>query len=92
MTAPPHCANHPASPGIALCIGCSRVLCGACTTRIQGRNLCVSCLADELDASEVAESQVGPVFVLAVHFAAGLGLVLTVLALAGVGLALHALG
>ena len=39
-----HCVNHGAVPGIGVCVGCRRVVCEACTTRLQGRNFCVECL------------------------------------------------
>ncbi len=92
MTPPPPCVNHPVSPGIALCVSCRHVLCGVCTTRIQGRNLCVSCLADELGDSDTARPPVGRTFAVAVHLAAGFGLILSVAVLAVFGLALHAVG
>ncbi len=58
------CHNHPHTPGIGLCVLCRRVVCEACTTRLQGRNTCRSCLdarrealADkDIDGSEVGLS------------------------------------
>jgi hypothetical protein len=44
----PACVHHPESRGVAQCVTCQVVLCGVCTTRIQGRNLCARCLAAEL--------------------------------------------
>jgi len=38
------CATHPQSPGVAVCVSCSAVVCAECTTRLQGRNFCAACL------------------------------------------------
>jgi len=40
-----HCANHDGVPGIGVCVDCTKVVCEACTTRLQGRNFCADCLA-----------------------------------------------
>jgi hypothetical protein len=87
----PHCLQHPDVPGIALCVLCGTVLCGACATRIQGRNLCAVCLAAELTSAEEAPGASS------LHRALVLGAVvfggLVVMAvIAGLGVALHALG
>ncbi|MCO4773733.1 MAG: hypothetical protein KDA24_27120 [Deltaproteobacteria bacterium] len=85
------CANHPGSPAVALCVGCGDVLCAACSTRIQGRNLCARCVAGELARPpEASQSSLLPRLV-AYGGAAG-GAVLLIAVLAGLGLALHTLG
>lgn len=38
------CQVHPTRSGIAVCMGCSIVLCEACSTRIDGINHCKACL------------------------------------------------
>jgi hypothetical protein len=40
-----HCANHQGVPGIGVCVDCKKVVCEPCTTRLQGRNFCASCLS-----------------------------------------------
>lgn len=87
----PTCARHPAAPAIALCVGCGDALCSACTTRLQGRNVCDTCLARSLggDApSEQAPGWAAGVLLLLVP----LGGVALVAAFGGLGWALHALG
>jgi len=91
VTAAPTCAHHSAAPGIAQCVGCGTVLCGACTTRIQGRNLCAACLAGEL-APGPAGSATSFAFDASIYLAPVLGLAVLLLLLAGAGLALRSLG
>ncbi len=91
MTAAPTCVHHPDAPGIAQCVGCGEVICAACTTRIQGRNLCAGCLAGELALGPAASSTSTP-FDVSVHAASALGLVVLVAMLAGAGLVLRSLG
>lgn len=43
------CANHPDRAAIGICVSCQKVVCASCSTRLQGRNFCRSCL--ELRAS-----------------------------------------
>ncbi len=38
------CANHAERPAIGVCVSCRKLVCGACTTRLQGRNFCLDCL------------------------------------------------
>lgn len=38
------CETHPQNPGVAACVRCSAVVCSDCTTRLQGRNFCATCL------------------------------------------------
>lgn len=38
------CANHPQQPAIGLCVDCGALVCAACVTRLQGRNVCPDCL------------------------------------------------
>ena len=87
----PSCANHDGVSGIALCVGCGAVLCAACTTRIQGRNLCVACVAGELGEEPRPNKGAGIVGVV-VTVGAVLGLGVLVSVLSAVGLLLHALG
>lgn len=48
-TAPVHsaaaCANHPRREAIGVCVTCRKQVCGECTTKVDGVNHCVSCLA-----------------------------------------------
>jgi hypothetical protein len=39
------CANHADRAAVGVCVSCRKLVCGACTTRLQGRNFCVDCLA-----------------------------------------------
>jgi len=39
-----YCQEHPESPGVGVCVACRKVVCGLCTTRLQGRNFCGPCL------------------------------------------------
>jgi hypothetical protein len=48
-----NCLIHNDAPGIGICVSCRRVVCDACSTRLQGRNFCSECLADR--ASQGAE-------------------------------------
>ena len=89
MNSGSHCVNHPGAAGIALCVGCRSVLCGSCTTRIQGRNLCAECV--EADLEEQAEPSRGA-WGVAVHLAVVAGGLIAVSAVAAAGFALHALG
>ena len=38
------CETHPQNLGVAACVRCSSVVCSDCTTRLQGRNFCATCL------------------------------------------------
>lgn len=40
-----NCVFHPDVPGIGICVSCRRVVCDACSTRLQGRNFCSECLS-----------------------------------------------
>jgi len=39
------CANHPRREAIGICVKCRTQVCGECTTKVDGINYCVSCLA-----------------------------------------------
>ncbi len=39
------CANHPRREAIGICVRCRKQVCGECTTKVDGINHCVSCLA-----------------------------------------------
>jgi len=91
VNAPTHCVHHPAVLGIALCVRCREALCGACTTRIQGRNLCAACVAQSLDTEDAVVS-VSALGVTGVYFAVASGAAIIVGVLTGLGVALHALG
>jgi hypothetical protein len=39
------CANHPRREAIGICVRCRTQVCGECTTKVDGINYCVSCLA-----------------------------------------------
>ncbi len=45
------CRNHPDRPAVAACMRCRAAICGDCTTKLQGVNHCVSCLAKRAAAS-----------------------------------------
>ncbi len=55
----PACVHHPDARGVAQCVMCHDVLCGGCSTRIRGRNLCARCLAAQL-APAVSHDQDPP--------------------------------
>lgn len=38
------CANHVGQAAVGVCVSCRKLVCGACTTRLQGRNFCLDCL------------------------------------------------
>ncbi len=38
------CAVHPGAAAVSLCVACRTGLCPSCSTRLQGRNYCASCL------------------------------------------------
>lgn len=40
------CANHPRREAIGICVRCRKQVCGECTTKVDGINHCVSCLAE----------------------------------------------
>jgi len=55
------CANHPRREAIGICVKCRTQVCGECTTKVDGINYCVSCLAGLAGprakaATEVAQS------------------------------------
>lgn len=39
------CVNHPGRDAIGLCVRCRARVCGECTTKVDGINHCVRCLA-----------------------------------------------
>ena len=50
-----NCETHPAIPGVGVCVACRRVLCDSCTTLLQGRNTCSTCLGRTANLGESAE-------------------------------------
>lgn len=38
------CANHSDRAAVGICVSCRKLVCPACTTRLQGRNFCLGCL------------------------------------------------
>ena len=38
------CTFHPDRAGVAVCVGCRRVVCPDCSTVVDGLNCCVDCL------------------------------------------------
>ncbi len=46
-----NCALHPEVPAIGVCVSCRRVVCDSCSTRLQGRNFCSTCLVRKADAA-----------------------------------------
>ncbi len=56
-----HCANHESVPGIGVCVDCNKVVCEACTTRLQGRNFCADCLSRRNVPTEALRTGDGPV-------------------------------
>ena len=49
-----HCAAHPGSPAVGLCVACGRGVCPSCSTRLQGRNFCIRCL-EEVSTAETSD-------------------------------------
>jgi hypothetical protein len=39
------CANHPQREAIGVCVKCRTRVCSECSTKVEGINYCVSCLA-----------------------------------------------
>jgi len=39
------CQNHPQREAIGICVQCRVRICSECTTKVEGINYCVSCLA-----------------------------------------------
>lgn len=75
------CANHPRREAIGICVACRKQVCGECTTKVDGINYCVSCLASLAGPArrEAASDARGSPVVSALWLAAGV-LVLTTLA------------
>jgi membrane protease YdiL (CAAX protease family) len=44
----PHCEQHPQSPAVARCTGCSRYLCRDCIVEMSARAYCATCAQAEL--------------------------------------------
>lgn len=45
MSAIAACLNHPAREAIGVCVKCRSRVCAECTTKVEGINYCVGCLA-----------------------------------------------
>jgi hypothetical protein len=87
------CANHVDRPAVGVCVSCRKVVCGACTTRLQGRNFCVECLERRAAARPTdsprdssSASRAGVVFLTATSVMALVG------SLCGVGFLLYLVG
>ncbi|MDD9946816.1 MAG: hypothetical protein OXU20_37565 [Myxococcales bacterium] len=40
------CTNHPAREAVGICVRCRTRVCSECTTKVEGINYCVACLAE----------------------------------------------
>ena len=49
------CANHPRREAIGICVRCRTQVCGECTTKVDGINYCVTCLAQLAGPKRAAE-------------------------------------
>ena len=47
---PVTCTNHPARDAIGLCVRCRARVCSECSTKVDGINHCVGCLAAQASA------------------------------------------
>ena len=64
-----HCAVHQDQLAFGICVSCSLGVCVRCTTRLQGRNFCSSCLDQLLEAERGRQLQApGPLLRAAVLF------------------------
>ncbi|NUN50228.1 MAG: hypothetical protein HUU15_15560 [Candidatus Brocadiae bacterium] len=52
------CKNHPERFGSGLCMTCGRAVCAECTTKVDGINLCIGCLARRPEARETTVERV----------------------------------
>ncbi len=48
------CANHPQREAIGICVRCRTRVCSECSTKVDGINYCVSCLAGLAVSSHAA--------------------------------------
>ena len=39
------CANHLEREALGVCVGCRKLVCAECTTKLDGINYCVGCIA-----------------------------------------------
>jgi hypothetical protein len=53
------CHYHPDRTAIGVCVRCRRVICAACSTRMDGINHCHACLAS-LSNRQLVKVQSGP--------------------------------
>lgn len=54
MAAAFSCHNHPDRPAIGLCVSCRAQVCADCTTKVQGVNHCLACLAKRAKPRDTA--------------------------------------
>ncbi len=87
-----HCVNHGDVPGIGVCVGCRRVVCEACTTRLQGRNFCVQCLTARAVGTGPRPSTDSPLTTALVVLLAVASVGLMVAAATGFGFLLYLVG
>jgi hypothetical protein len=73
------CANHPRREAIGICVRCRTRVCGECTTKVDGINYCVSCLATLAGPKRAREesAQSRSPIVSALWLVAGAGLLTT---------------
>ena len=80
-----NCVFHSEIPGIGICISCRRVVCDACSTRLQGRNFCSECLSlraiSRQDSTSTSSSLIARLALGAMALVSSSALVLGVLAL-----------
>ena len=89
----PACTHHPSVGGVAQCVDCGVVLCGACSTRVRGRNICARCLANQLTAvSSSDDEQPGVALELLAAAAGALGVAALVALASGVLFTIRVLG
>ena len=53
------CANHPEREAIGICVRCRIRVCSECSTKVDGINYCVSCLAGLAVSSHAAARREG---------------------------------
>ncbi|MEE2828583.1 MAG: hypothetical protein VX498_05315 [Myxococcota bacterium] len=88
-----YCALHSDAPGIGICVACQQVICESCTTRLQGRNFCRSCLEQRSGPQEVEiPRRSGPLARLLVSTLGILSSVLVFAGLLALGYLLHWIG
>ncbi len=49
------CQNHPEREAVGVCVSCKLLICGECTTRVDGRGLCASCIAADKRTTQLPQ-------------------------------------